>query len=389
LANRLRSRPLAIVAESGPAFVQIRWKYLQHTAPLELKLPTGSNFRLQELSGHPIAVNFFYSTCPTICRQLNGQVGRLAEQFKNEDITFVSITVDPENDTPERLASYADSFHADPHQWKFLTGPMSEVQLFADRTFRVKLERMTHTEKIFLIDRWGRFRDQFDWNVPAEMNRFAQVARTVIRETEPPIDAKVTTRNLMAGIPHTQEVAPAWLDEFFLTQPNGQIFFSRDLIGEVWIGSIFFSSCTTHCLEQNRYLRDLQDRLGNRPVQIVSVTTDPAVDTPARLQQYAQEIKAKPRRWIFLTGSDKAYLDRVAAEFFGLFVQGSDHATDLAVVDRWGKVRGKFNWRAPEQEAAMFKLIDELVREKQPPRANPDAAPRDPQLPTTQQQQSP
>ena len=68
-------------------------------------------------------------------------------------------------------------------------------------------------------------------------------------------------------------------------------------------------------------------------------------------------MKAQPNHWIFLTADRKSYADRVAAEFLGLFVQGSDHATDLAVVDRWGKVRQKFNWRDPSQELAMLKLL--------------------------------
>ena len=366
-ANRMRPRPLAISSGSGDTFLKLPWKQLPEVSTFELKAADGRMFRSSELIGRPIAVNFFYSSCPSICRQFNEQVRRLAEQFRKEDLTFLSITVDPTTDTPDRLAEYAKIFDADPARWLFLTGPMSEIQQFADRSFRVKLERETHTEKLFLVDRWGRSRDQFSWDDPVEMRRFAEVAREVIAETEPPLATNVTTRNLLAGREHNEQNKLTWLNEFFLTQPNGQTLFSRDLIGEVWIGSIFFSTCTTHCIEQNRYLRDLQDRLGDRVVRIVSITTDPQTDTPARLQQYALEMKAQPNRWIFLTGADKQYLDRVAAEFLGLFVQGSDHATDLAVVDRWGRVRQKFNWREIEQESAMLKLIDELIAEKIPP----------------------
>jgi cytochrome oxidase Cu insertion factor (SCO1/SenC/PrrC family) len=180
----------------------------------------------------------------------------------------------------------------------------------------------------------------------------------------------VETRNLMAGIPHSDQVSPPWLNEFFLRQTDGSTLYSRDLIGEVWIGSIFFSSCTTHCIEQSRYLRDLQDRLSDRPIRIVSVTTDPQTDTPSRLREYAKEMNAQPNRWIFLTGDSPAYVQRVATEFLGLFVQGSDHATDLVVVDRWGRVRGRFNWRKPDQESAMFQLIDQLLAEHHPPQPN-------------------
>jgi cytochrome oxidase Cu insertion factor (SCO1/SenC/PrrC family) len=203
------------------------------------------------------------------------------------------------------------------------------------------------------------------------MERFAQVAREVLDETEPPWEKSIETRNLMAGLEHSRQFRPTWLDEFFLRRADGSVLYSRDLIGEVWIGSVFFSTCTTHCIEQNRYLRDLQDRLGDRPVRLVSITTDPQTDTPERLRRYASELKAQPNRWLFLTEDDKAYLDRVAVEFLGLFVQGSDHATKLAVVDRWGRVRLRVDWRRPEEEAAMFAQLDELIAERRPPGAQP------------------
>jgi cytochrome oxidase Cu insertion factor (SCO1/SenC/PrrC family) len=366
-ANQMRERPPVISVETGPLFKKLPWKHLPDVAPFELTTIDGTKFDSRQLAGHPYAVNFFFSTCPTICRQLNEQVRILAEQFRNDDLTFLSITVDPSTDTPERLAEYAKLFDAAPQKWKFLTGELSTIQQLGDQSFRVRLEKEVHTEEIVLVDRWGRFRDRFRWDDPAEMRRFAAVATQVIGEQQPPLEDTVETRNLMAGIPHTPQNSPPWLNEFFLLQSDGTVLYSRDLIGQVWIGSIFFSTCTTHCLEQNRYLRDLQERLGDRPVRIVSVTTDPQTDTPARLQLYAQEMKAQPNRWLFLTADEKSYAHRVAAEYFGLFVQGSDHATDLAIIDRWGRVRKKFNWRDPSQEAEMFKLVDELVAEEQPP----------------------
>lgn len=363
------SEPIAVVVQTGPKFNELPWRHLPDVPPFVLTTSEGTTFDSRELTGHPYAVNFFFSTCPTICRQFNDQVRQLAGQFRGEDLTFLSITVDPATDTPARLAEYAKLFEADPQRWKFLTGELSTIQQVGDQSFRVRLEKEIHTEDILLVDRWGRYRDRFRWDDPEEMQRFAAVAKQVIEETEPPLEATIETRNLMAGIPHSEQNNPPWLHEFFLTQPSGETLFSRDLVGQVWIGSIFFSTCTTHCIEQNRYLRDLQDRLGDRPVRIVSITTDPQTDTPARLQQYAQELKAQPNRWIFLTANSKPYVDRVAAEFLGLFVQGSDHATDLAVVDRWGRVRKKFDWRNPAEEAEMLKLIDELLVEKSPPRA--------------------
>lgn len=367
LVERFWKKPEIVTsAPAGPLFKQLPWKHLPEIEPFELKASDGSKFDSADLTGRPYAVNFFYSTCPTICRQFNEQVSRLVEQFRTDDLTFLSITVDPETDTPQRLVEYQKLFDAPQDHWKFLTGDLSSIQQLGDQSFQVRLQKEIHTEEILLVDRWGRFRDRFRWDDPAEMRRFARVAQEVLRESEPPMNADIETRNLMAGIPHSDEFTPIWLREFFLRTTDDKLLYSRDLIGEVWIGSIFFSTCTTHCVEQNQYLRDLQDRLGDRKVRILSVSTDPQTDTPAQLKKYAQEIKAQPDRWIFLTADDKRYADRVANEYLGLYSQGSDHGTLLAVVDRWGRVRQKFDWRDPAQETAMLQLIDDLNAETRP-----------------------
>ncbi len=369
--------PAEVYAPDAAGIKQVAWKHLPTIEPFELTDSSGAAFDSAELHGRPYVVCFFYSTCPTICRQLNEQIQRLTQQFRAADLTFLSISVDPGTDTPERLRQYAEIFGPDPQHWHFLTGPFRAIQALGQEQFRVIIDKAVHTEDILLVDRWGRFRDRFKWDDPAEMKRFAQVAQAVLRETEPPLAETIATRNLLAGNPHVLGNMPPWLHEFFLTRADGVPFYSRDLIGQVWIGSVFYSSCTTHCIEQNRYLRDLQERLAKDPVVFVSITTDPQIDTPARLRRYAQELKADPQRWIFLTGEDDLYLRRVAGEFLGLYAEGGDHASALVVVDRWGKVRGRFNWREAAQEAEMLQLIAQLRAEAAPPKpsqAKPEAA---------------
>ncbi len=376
LNRRTPGEPAAIGGPESPSTKSISWNYLPDIEPFELTDSSGKKFDTRQLIGRPYVVSFFYSTCPTICRQLNEQVRRLTQQFRKDDLTFLSITVDPETDTPARLQQYSEVYGPDPQRWHFLTGSLSEIQQIGEQQFRVVVDKAIHTEDILLIDRWGRYRDRFKWDDPSEMRRFDSVAQTVLDETSPPLGKVIETRNLLAGNPHVLGNNPPWLHEFFLTKSDGTQFFSRDLTGQVWIGSVFYSTCTTHCIEQNRYLRDLQDRLADKPVKFVSITTDPQTDTPSVLQQYARELKADPQRWIFLTGKDKTYLDRVASEFLGLFVSGADHASLLVVIDRWGKVRGKFDWHEATQEAAMLKLIDELIAEDRPPKETADHSSR-------------
>ena len=96
--------------------------------------------------GRPLVVNFIYTSCTTIC-PMNSQV---FEQFQGDlgaerkSVHLVSISIDPEQDTPARLTEYAHRFHAGP-QWQYYTGTLA-ASLAAQRAFDVyRGEKMSHT----------------------------------------------------------------------------------------------------------------------------------------------------------------------------------------------------------------------------------------------------
>ena len=76
------------------------------------------------LKGKTVVVNAFFTTCTSVCPPMNRNMEKMQEALGDRvgrDVFFVSITVDPEVDTPERLKDYAKKFHAGPG-WIFLTG---------------------------------------------------------------------------------------------------------------------------------------------------------------------------------------------------------------------------------------------------------------------------
>ena len=83
------------------------------------------------LKGKVIVINSFFATCPGACLPLNRNLEKLqslvGDRF-GKDVFFVSISVDPTVDTPERLKSYATKLNAKPG-WLFLTGPKDNVDL--------------------------------------------------------------------------------------------------------------------------------------------------------------------------------------------------------------------------------------------------------------------
>ena len=101
--------------------------------------------------GRPVVLNFIFTTCSSIC-PLTSQVFAQFQQrlgADREHVHLMSISVDPEEDTPARLREYAHKFHAGPG-WHHYTGTM-EASLAAQRAFNVwRGDKMSHTPVTFV-----------------------------------------------------------------------------------------------------------------------------------------------------------------------------------------------------------------------------------------------
>jgi protein SCO1/2 len=89
--------------------------------------------RFSSLAGKIVVVNFIYTRCalPQFCVRVSNNFGVLQTRFAKElgkDVVLLTITFDPERDTPEALAAYAAQWKPDPKTWHFLTGPVPEVR---------------------------------------------------------------------------------------------------------------------------------------------------------------------------------------------------------------------------------------------------------------------
>ncbi|OGL61314.1 MAG: hypothetical protein A3J27_15295 [Candidatus Tectomicrobia bacterium RIFCSPLOWO2_12_FULL_69_37] len=106
--------------------------------------------------------------------------------------------------------------------------------------------------------------------------------------------------------------------DFTLTDARGRAVGRKDLAGKVWVADLIFTRCTDTCPLQTGEMARLQAEFaGERDMRFVSITTDPAYDTPAVLAQYAARHKANLDTWFFLTGEEKA-IARLAREGFRL-----------------------------------------------------------------------
>ncbi|NUO53563.1 MAG: SCO family protein [Polyangiaceae bacterium] len=112
-----------------------------------------------DLTGKVLVVDFIFTTCPTVCPRLSERMSGVDKALSGEaDVRMVSITVDPENDTPEKLAAYGARYGADPERWLFLTGEPDHVRDTVIRGFKMAVRKVSdanidHAEKMVLVDR--------------------------------------------------------------------------------------------------------------------------------------------------------------------------------------------------------------------------------------------
>lgn len=147
---------------------------------------SGRTVRWDDLAGQVRVVNFFFSSCPATCLQENQKVREVQRAYVGRDVKFLSITCDPEIDSPARLREYADKLEAPADQWLFLTGPLAYIRRVAAELFGVALDKQTHTERLVVCDKWGHIRGSFHWNRLDEMAQLRLLVDKLLAETEPP-----------------------------------------------------------------------------------------------------------------------------------------------------------------------------------------------------------
>jgi protein SCO1/2 len=123
--------------------------------------------------GKIAVVDFFFTNCTSICPMLSSQMARLQHSVKSENIdnqvVFLSHTVDPKNDTPEALKVYADRIGVDYANWNFVTGDGEDIYWQAKEGYKLTAfpsdtaqGGFFHTDQIALIDQEGKIRGYYD-----------------------------------------------------------------------------------------------------------------------------------------------------------------------------------------------------------------------------------
>jgi protein SCO1/2 len=127
-----------------------------------LKDQTGATVRLSDLKGEPVAVTFLYTRCPiaTACPMTTAKFSKLDAMLAEAKLGhLLTVTVDPEHDTPAVLADYAKKTGADPKRWKFLTGSPQAVARVASSfgvLYYPEHGQIVHSQAVAVVDPKGR-----------------------------------------------------------------------------------------------------------------------------------------------------------------------------------------------------------------------------------------
>ena len=156
----------------------------------------GARFSRDDLLGRVWIADFVFTSCADACPRLQAKMKKIQDRLvpleQGGGISLLSISVDPERDTPEKLREYGETFGARKGLWRSLTGEQKEVERTVVQGFHTAMAKVPrdnvdphleafdimHGERIVLVDREGRIRGYYDAD---DADRLLRDARLLTR----------------------------------------------------------------------------------------------------------------------------------------------------------------------------------------------------------------
>lgn len=140
----------------------------------ELTERSGKPFRSADMKGKVWVATYFFTSCPGECIRLNRNIQVMQAMPELKDVTWVSITCDPDTDTTETLAKYADTMQADPDRWLFCRGDLDYTQRVASG-MKLFLSLKGHQNYAVVIDKAGNIRGMYDGTSTSDCERMQKM----------------------------------------------------------------------------------------------------------------------------------------------------------------------------------------------------------------------
>jgi protein SCO1/2 len=139
----------------------------------------------QDTFSHKIYVaNFFFVTCPGICKQMNNELEKVEKAFAgNSKVKFLSFTVNPQDDSIPVLAGYAKAHDAVPYQWYFVRGDHDKVLELARHSYLAETDGyLVHSQNLTLVDGDGHIRGVYSGTVESDVTRLIADIKLLLKE---------------------------------------------------------------------------------------------------------------------------------------------------------------------------------------------------------------
>jgi protein SCO1 len=331
-------------------------------------------FRSDLVNGKIVAVNFIFTTCKGICPPMSANFVKLQQRLGDRvgnGVELISVSVDPQIDTPQRLHAWRESFGGG-RGWTLLTGEKHDVDLLLKELGVFSADKSNHSPFILLGDeRAGKWTRVHGLTAPEQLAEMIEGMHDAARASEKsasiPLDDNRpdgASNKLPAAVAELSPAEKYFSNVALLNQHGERRHLYTDLLrGKVVVINSFFSTCKGSCPVMlssfSRIQEHFADRVGE-DLWLISITVDPQTDTPQVLAALADQWKAK-QGWQFLTG-DKASVDSALYKL-GQYVDNKESHSNVFIIGNeatglWKKARGLSK---PEE---IIPLIEEVLQDK-------------------------
>jgi len=168
----------------------------------------GKPFNSKQLEGKVWMASFFFSTCPGICVSQNAKIAEIHRRFLDQDVTILSISVQPEVDLSHVLLLYAKRFEADNDKWKFLTGKdVGYIRQVGAEFFELPAADTSHTSHVALFDQNGKMHGKYKVTDPREQTKLILKTEELLKGANSVEDKSITDQEIPAEVTTTEEHA--------------------------------------------------------------------------------------------------------------------------------------------------------------------------------------
>ena len=311
------------------------------------------HFRSDLIDNRVVVVNFIFTSCTTVCSPMGANFAALQKRLgSGTDVRLVSVSLDPDSDSPARLKAWSERFGAKPG-WTLVTGKREEIDRLLKAFGVYTPDRISHSPILLVGD--GRR------NVWTRANGLLAPRKV----TEIIEEMRVTTVANVEKIEKKDDSARRYFAGITLTDQDGHAVKLYDdlFAGRTVVINSFFATCHGACPVMTGNFAAIQkafpDRLG-KDLVLLSITVDPTSDTPEKLRAYANNVKAQPG-WYFLTGSQES-VERALRKLGQYVADRNDHSNVFIVGNlQTGLWKKAFGLAKPDD---LVKIVESVLNDR-------------------------